>query len=253
VGSVTTNLRLQIKERTYCIDGGTLLTTDVSSLRCYSSSSESFPIIRVLGGNPAPGFLFLVCESAITKHVNKITVESSRTGTSYEFEYSAEIDSVKSLDNSYKDMLNDYPIYLLNNYVAVKNSYVLGSKIEMAAGIRFIIEQFIYKVVANGAGLSNKAMRSIGVEKCIKILENSNDVSTSAPNTEQAISNWTQTQKAMGKMPNTESLVKFLEAYDTTSDELHDGLKSRGVLFDAFKDTMIFLLEFYNLKNEWRE
>ena len=229
------------------------MTSDVRKLKCYFDPSEGFPIVSAVQV-PTSGFIYLVCENPRSKHVNKLAVQNYDEEDLADYDYSNEVGKVHIMDTKYAKMLGDYPDFLLTNYEAVKNSYIMTSKIQMAAGIRFIIEQFVYQVVAKGASLSRGNMRTIGVNRCMDVFKNPN----SKPEGERAelklpFFEWIKGQKSGGKMPKDDYLKSIAEAYDITSDELHDSLNTIMELYEAFEATMNFLLEFYKLKNKWSD
>ena len=227
------------------------MVNDIRSMRCYANQKDEFPIISLYQNGPSPGFLYLVCGNASTRHINKIAIQAGNASP-YDFDYSAEVTVIGRLDNKYSQMLANYPTYLLNNYVSVKNSYMISSKIEMAAGIRFIIEQFAYKFIAKGSTISHDAMRSIGVERAIKLTINP-DSNPSNLIPEREIISWAFRLKQNSMLPEPEVIQKMIDAYNVTSDELHDGLKTSKDMVDALENSMDLLLEFYNLGNRWSD
>ena len=54
-------------------------------------------------------------------------------------------------------------------------------------------------------------------------------------------------------LPEPEVIQKMIDAYNVTSDELHDGLKTSKDMVDALENSMDLLLEFYNLGNRWSD
>ncbi len=228
------------------------MTSDINALTCYYDSTERFPIINTKK-IPSSGFVYLVCENPKSKHVNKLSVQHYDDTNPPDYDFSNEVEKLRRLDVKYMNLLNDFPNFLINNYESIKNSYVMGYKIEMAAGIRFIIERFVYNIIAAESNLSDSAMRAFGLQKCSNALTDSSYVNKNFEEEINLVRKWKESLFEKGKMPIDKKLKEFFDAYDKTSDELHNGMISRETLYDAFENTMNFLFEFHKLGNLWSE
>lgn len=238
--------------------------SSINQLRCYADKSEEFPIIKLQVNVQPPGIIYLVCD-AKKGHVNKIAISSDYQTGLNEFDYSNEINKVQQLDKATFQLLSasDYPNFLLNNYVEIKNAYLLGSKAGVAAGTRFFLDRFVYSCLAPQMEMDENEIRTLGVDKTLKIVSGLDPKQVlkdpTSPFQKEKIPIAKKIHKWITEMDNREMLpagpfrTNLPKAYQNTSDELHNGMISEGVLYDAFETVMNFLVEYQRKGNVWKE
>ena len=170
-----------------------------------------------------------------------------------EFGNANEIDAVRKLDKECSTIFDDFPEYVLINYTELKNSYLMDARVGMAGGTRFLVDRLVYESLAVEIGASEEELRSLGVDKVLKLFAEMevNPQSPEKTETKNKVVNWMKQSETSPLLPDLTQRKKLYEAYDITSDELHQGNVSANKLKDAFEDVMNFLAVYHKLGNKW--